>query len=689
MSGIKKALVVAVGVSLLSPLLGLSSWAARKYYPPGFKPPADQTLIPVSPAVDTTPKAPVGLPQPVGGKQVIIKTVPVTVEKMVTVQAKPKDPLMVLMEQHRHFDALRLLDERLNKSPNNVTLQLYRGETLRDQGAFDKALEQYSVLLDKNHSKVVRADAQNGIGWTFYEKALHERQMGNLMTGNTSLHSAEMAFRQSTSLAPQKPYAWSGLGEVALVNNQLSAAEFYIKKANKLGPTLLVTQLATADLLLAQKRPEEALQILYGIKKMTTREPDVYVLLARASLDVGKVDDAIINLKQLLELEPDHTEALKLLSLSYERKMKPEDAEVALEKAISLNPMDVKSVTALLRIYEQRGESDRMILVLKTLLKDHPGQGVYGLALLELLAKQGRWDEVVSEGAGIIQANPVMNHPEQAVTGNPAFSQSEQAMAMQAWSQDGAIVSVFSRAVYQTSRGLLDRHLMAQDAAVAKAQHFAQVDLAQSTGSNEDSVRMMSRLSLLLIDATATVPPLPANWQPSALELSSAIQVAFLQGDQQHHLQWLTQQAKDLPGSLIVARQLYNLGDYTGALRLLEFYLAKVPADANAHQLRAKITDDQNALTQQLTILKMLPRRMPDHYWQKTASEILQLGPANGEAYAVVGIALEKRHHPELALVQMRLAVKYAPTLQDRERWTRQMKKISHNVARNQGKHSS
>ncbi len=676
----KRILVILIGIALFDPVLGLNGWAARKYYPPGFKPPADQSLIPLPPAVETSPKTPVMPPSAVGGKQIIIKTVPVTVEKTVTVQAKPKDPLLVLMEQHRHFDALRLLDERLKKSPNNVILQLYRGETLRDQGAFDKALEQYSVLLDKNHSKAVRADAQNGIGWTYYEKALHERQMGNLMAGNASLHSAEMAFRQSTSLAPQKPYAWSGLGEVALVNNQLPAAEFYIKKANKLGPNVLVVQLATADLLLAQKRPEEALQVLYGIKKMTTREPDVYVLLARASLDVGKVDDAIINLKQLLELEPDHTEALKLLSLSYERKMKPEDAEVALEKAISLNPMDVKSVTALLRIYEQRGESDRMILVLKTLLKDHPGHGVYGLALLELLAKQGRWDEVVSEGSAIIEASPAISNPEQALPGNLAFSPSEQALALQDWSQDRAIVSVFSRAVYQKNRGVLDRRLIDRDPAVAKAQRFAQVDLRQAEKSTDDFSGLTSRLALLFIDSTATVPPLPANWQPPAQALPLAIQVPFLQGDQQHHEQWLTQQAHDLSTVLPVARQLYDLGDYTGALRLLEFYQGKVPTDLGARQLKTKITDDQQALSQQLAILGMLPRRMPDAYWQKTASEILRLGPASGEAYAVVGTALEKRHHPELALIQMRRAVQYAPTPQDRERWTRQMKKIARNV---------
>jgi tetratricopeptide (TPR) repeat protein len=673
-------LAFALGLALLGPSASTMGWAARKYYPPGFKPPADQTLIPSATPVEAPPKTTVIIPQAPAGKQVIIKTVPVTVEKMVTVQAKPRDPLMILMEERRHFDALRLVDERLKKSPNNLSLQLFRAKILRAQGNYAKALEQYAAILDKNHAKNARADAQNGIGWTDYQRSLHERQMGNHGAANASLRAADMAFRQSAHLSPDSPQAWAGLGEVALANGQTQDADIWIRKAKKLGPNELAVQLADADLLLAHKKPDDALQVLYGIKKMTTREPDVYMLLARASLDTGKVDDAIINLKQLLELEPDHTEALKLLSQSYERKMKPEDAEIALEKAISLNPMDEKSVNALLKIYEQRREDDRSILVLKTLLKDHPGQAAYGQALLQRLANNGRWDEVYQEGVGIMADTITANRE----TGG--LNPQDPNAAQHALAQKEGIVSLFARAVYQKGRGMLDRRPLLKESTVQKAQTFAQMNL-----EHESKVfgpfagqSLQERLTLLLIDPVRPLPPLPANLRPQSQDLPTAIQIAFLQGDAVRHDQWVSQvkdQVKEL-NPLNVASLLYDLGDYQGAAALVEPYLAQHRDDSNAQLLKDKIAADRHALQEHIDILGMLPHRIPDGYWQKTACEVLELGAADSKAHAVVGTALEKRHHPELALIQMQLAAKYAATQKDREYWTRRADKAARNLAR-------
>lgn len=673
----KGVLALALGLTLM----GQSSvlvWSARKYYPPGFKPPTDQKLIPSATPVETPVKTQVIIQPIPGSKQVIIKTVPITVEKIVPVQAKPRDPLMVLMDEHRNFDALRLVDDRLKKSPNNLTLQLIRAKVLREQGNYSKSLDQYSaIMLDKTRSKSARAEAQNGMGWTYYQKSVHESQMGNHGAASASLRAADMAFRQAAHLAPDRPYAWAGLGEVALANSQVQDAEIWIKKAKKLGPNDLAVQLADANLMLAQSKPDEALQVLYGIKKTTTREPDVYLLLARASLETGKVDDAIINLKQLLELQPDHTEALKLLSLSYERKMKPEDAGVALEKAISLNPMDEKSVDALLKIYEQRREDDRGILVLKTLLKDHPGQAAYGLALLQRLANAERWDEVYEEGSVIIQETLV----DQSET---VLSQLDQATAQQIRLQKEGIVSLFARSVYQEGRGLLDRRDLLAQLAVQQAQAFAQTNLDRESKvfGPYSGQSLSDRLSLLLMDPLRSMPLLPATLRPSADDLPIAIQIAFLQGDHIRHNQWVMQ-AKALSNALTLANTLYELDDYQGATFLVNHYLAQHSDDKNALDLKQRIAADQSALQEHLNIIGMLPRRIPEDYWRKTASEVLELGSTDGKAHGVLGMALAKRHQPELALIQLRLAAKYAENPQDRENWTRRADKAARNIARN------
>jgi len=673
----KRVLALAIGVVVLgnASLLSQQALAARKYYPPGFKPPTDQKLI-QQPAPVEQPVKPVLVPvtSPSGKQQVIIKTVPVTVEKTVTVQAKPKDPLVVLMDERRYFDALRMVDGRLKKSPNNLTWQLFRGKILREQGEYERAIEQYTTILDgKNRSQSARAEALNGIGWTQYQQAMHQRQIGNTGDANASLRAADMAFRQAARLTPDMAYAWAGLGQVCLANGQVRDAETWIKKAKKISSSNLSVQLAEADLMLAQHKPDDALQMLYGIKKTTTHEPDVYMLLARASMDSGKVDDAIINLKQLLELQPDNTEALKLLSLSYERKMKPEDAEATLEKAISLNPMDEKSVNALLKIYDQRREDDRAILVLQTLLKDHPGQVTYSLALLQRLADAGRWDEVYDQG-GVIIPN-ILAEPEMGPT---AQAMQDSATAQQTLLQKEQIVNLYAHAVYQEGRGMLDRRPLLATAAVKQAQSFARINLEREAKVSGplSTQSLMERLSLLLIDPLQPMPPLSADFRPQGQDLPLAIQIAFLQGDHARHDQWVTQ-AKGIPNNLAFAKTLYELGDYQGAQFLVDSYLAQHAESGEARQLKKSILADQEALQEHLNVLSMLPRRIPNDYWQKTASEILELGTTDGKAHGTLGMALERRRQPELALMQLRLAAKYAATPEERSMWTRRADKAA------------
>lgn len=653
----RNVVALALGLALLGQSVLLAN-AARKYYPPGFTPPSDQKPTPAQAPPEPQPQ--IIIQQVPGSKQVIIRTIPVGKP------AKPRDPLLVLMDEHRYYDALRVVDSRLAKAPKNVSLQITRGRILREQGSFQASISQFQGVLEKNHSKSIRASAYNGLGWTYYQKALHDRQVGDNAGFEADLQQADAAFRQANLLAPSMSYAWAGLGEVALTNGQLKDAEQWIKKAKKLSPSNLSVQLAEAELLLAQKKPEEALQILYGIKKTTTHEPDVFLLLAKGSFDTGKIDDAIINLKQLLELVPDHTEALKLLSQSYELKMKPEDAEDVLEKAIALNPMDEKSVGSLLKIYDQRHETERGILLLKTLLKDRPGQAVYGLLLLDRLADECRWNEVYEEALPLI--GPVLE--------NGAEYPDERQ----------AIMSLFSQAVYQKGRGMLDRRDLLKDPIVQQVRAFFQASLKSSmspvAGQQDPHLGLVSQLNLLLLDPLAQVPKLPENISPSEEDLPVVLQIAFLQGNTALQNR-LLKTVKSLDDKASIARQLYGLGDYEGALVVVEQELAEHPDSQEGKVLKRQILADQQSRKEQLASLSMLPRKIPDAYWQKAATDVLKLGSGDWQTHALLGNALEKRHHPGLALFHQRLAAQYAPTPKDRAYWSRRADKTARALSHN------
>lgn len=646
----------ALGITLLGqPVLWVE--AARKYYPPGFTPDA-----PEAPAPNPEPApSQVIIQQVPGVKQVIIKTVPVVTVKRPT----PKDPLQVLVDDHRYYDALRMVDARLKKTPNNLTLQLLRGKILREEGHYDQAVSQFESILEKSRERSTKASAFNGIGWTYYQKALHRQKIGDATMAKASLVLAESAFKQACDQAPNMPYPWAGLTRVYLASNRMTDAIPMAKKSLRLAPNNLEAQLANAELLLAENKSEDALQALYGLKKATTYDPDVFLLLARASLKAGKVDDAIINLKQLLEIFPEHTEALTLLSQSYELKMKPEDAEIVLKKAIALNPMDVASVESLLKIYDQRGESEQSILLLKTLLKNKPEPIAYVMALMSRLGNLGRWDESYQEG--LLLVGPVL--------ASSSVSVDEQEK----------VALLFSQSVYQKGRGLLDRHPLLNEPTVQTVQHFARTQLQPATvgrRTNPTEATLNERLTLLGLDPLTELPSLPSSFQPPVSNLTTALQVAFLSGDLARHDLWL-EQTKHYENRLEIAKQLYNIGDYAGAKMIAESVLQKEPNSFEAKDLMENIAESQKDTHDYLTALSMLPRRISDNYWQKAASEALRTGSGDWKTYGQVAQVLERRRLANLALFHQRMAARYAPTTKEKQYWERKANKTARALSLN------
>lgn len=648
----RQTALLAISLALTAQALNVpgllpAAEAAKKYYPPGYTPPSE-----AKPA-QSEPAAPQVIYQQVpGSKQVIIKTVPV-------IRSVSKDPLLVLIDERRFYDALRLVDTRLQKSPNNLNLQMTRAQILRDSGSFDEAITQYQAIYDKHRSKSIRANALNGLGWTHYQMALHERQTSNAEKYDTNIQLAEKTFKQANQLAPRLSYPWTGLTQVALTKGDVNEAARMFRRAQALAPGNLQVQLAHADLLLAQNKAEDALQILYGIKKTTTHEPDVYLLLARGSLATGKVDDAIINLKQMLELVPEHVEGLRLLSQSYELKMKPQDAEVTLEKAIALNPADEQSVESLLKIYDQRGENDRAILLLKTLLKDRPGQLTYGRALMERLAAAERWDEAYQDGH--------------------AFMETVQAGLAESKDELLPVVTIYSRIIHQRGKGMLDREALLQEPIAEAVRQYSKKRLDGKLAEGDPA--LPSRLNMLLLDPLAQLPPLPANFRPAEAELGIALQVAFLEGNRPLYDNLLSS-AKVVDDRLTIAEQFYEIGDYQGSRTILKEILASEPESAMASTLQEKVVQADQGLQEHLMTLSMLPRKISDTYWEKAASDLLKVGNANWKTHALLAEVLEKRQQPALALVHQKLAAKFAPTNRERDRWLKKADKTARNLNR-------
>jgi tetratricopeptide (TPR) repeat protein len=663
----KRVQMLATLALTLSVMIGAtvqSADAARKYYPPGFNPAAtDDDEIPVSLPSRMEPQQSIQPPAPIVVKQIIIKNV------TVPVAAKPRDPLTVLLDSHRYYDALLLVENRLKKSPGNFNLLMTRAFLLREQGQFVAAIEQYDNLLIKNLSPANRAAAWNGLGWACYQKALQDWRTGASEGEDLMLQAARNAFKQSVEIVPHQPWAWAGLARTELAAKHPKAAQLALNQAMHVKSADLSVDLAHADILLAQRRYADALQLLYGVKNPATVNADVFLFLARASLALDKTDDAIIDLKQLLELEPNHTEALKLLSQAYAVKMKPENASQSLETAVALNPGDVKSVQALLKIYDAEGDIERGSLLLKSLLKTNPSQVEYVQALLERLIRKNRWRTAYEEGS---QAIP-------GIITQESFPSATADSAVPA-------VSEFGEAVYYRARSMLDTRSLLNEPAVQSIAKFTRAHEAQLSKTlaesptqatpEQVSLLLQDRRTLLFLNPLEKVPPV-ALLPISNGNLAVALQIAFLSGDKPGYQNLMLRTKKlavpdntqagdsSLPISGVslqeIARQLYNVGDYHGAHSLLTIILTKNPKLEAMQAMEKDVLEVLRDIDEQRIALQVLANKTSNLYWDKMAGQTLRTANGDWRTHALLGTLLTKKHRPALAAVQQQLAHRFAP----------------------------
>ena len=197
---------------------------------------------------------------------------------------------------------------------------------------------------------------------------------------------------------------------------------------------------------------------------------------------------------------------------------------------------------------------------------------------------------------------------------------------------------------------------------------------------------MSQRLNLLMLNPFTPLPEVSVETLKTLenSELEAALKIAFLQGDSPRYKllldQWLashTQFIEPAPTrqALSLASDLYVLGDYSGSERVLQAVIRENAQLASANDLLKKVQGSRTSAQEQLTSLEMLPRKIPENYWEKTASEALKLGNANWKTHALLADRFESQDQFSLAWTHQKLAARYAPDSRERSKWE---KKAAH-----------
>ena len=186
-----------------------------------------------------------------------------------------------------------------------------------------------------------RADA--GTGLTNRERSTIRVNLGRVYRDQEELDLASRTFRRAVVHDPTNPDAHNLLGNVLFRMDRCDEALYELEQAVTLAPRSLsaVSQLGIAtsecgDVHAAIPLFERSLDLEGAVFT-----PPLYTYLARAYLEVGRVDDAVRRAQQGALLPPERAEAHFVLGQAYEARAADGDREAArnaYRKALELRP---------------------------------------------------------------------------------------------------------------------------------------------------------------------------------------------------------------------------------------------------------------------------------------------------------------------------------------------------------------
>jgi tetratricopeptide (TPR) repeat protein len=182
-------------------------------------------------------------------------------------------------------------------------------------------------------------------------------ESGNRFFKEANYPSAIIEFRNAIQIDPRFGDARKQLAESYLhVGDGRAALEEYVRAADLL-PDDAVVQLKAGNLLLAARKPEDAMARADAVLRAHPDNVDALVLRGSALAGLSSYDDALTAIEQAIKIDPDRGATYTNLGLVELARGRRDEAESALSKAVDLSPKEPRARLALGNFYWAAGRT--------------------------------------------------------------------------------------------------------------------------------------------------------------------------------------------------------------------------------------------------------------------------------------------------------------------------------------------
>jgi tetratricopeptide (TPR) repeat protein len=297
----------------------------------------------------------------------------------------------ILTALHREKEITPRLEDAAKRDSKNDFVQYALADRYRETGQVDKAEDLYKKLLSTQPTAA----------------------------GYGALSASLLKRHRTDDLLRVLSEALSKPGGVDAIAPQLKVLETDPKYADELldaGLKLLTANPPGLEkngmIILAHIATRAGrLEKLLALQRLVLQQnpsPQVYRETIKLLDDMHKYDEAAVTVEQLMDKYPDEKNARMLVILAQLRRLagKNEPALQAIREAMKLEPNDSQATRLLAILLSQTGKLDESIEVLRGVLKTDPADHDINQLLGGLLSQFGRNDEAIAFYKGLIDHYP-------------------------------------------------------------------------------------------------------------------------------------------------------------------------------------------------------------------------------------------------------------------------------------------
>jgi protein O-GlcNAc transferase len=166
---------------------------------------------------------------------------------------------------------------------------------------------------------------------------------------------------------------------------------------------------AKAHEFLKAQKLDEALKEFDEAAKLSPKTPVIYYWLGIVYFSKKDPENAIVNFKKVLDLEPKNYHAIGMIGkiLSFD-KNKLDEAIDQLNAALAINPDFAEAHFDLGRIYALKGDMTRSMAEFGVILRNEPQYAIYHFELGRIFESMKTYDRAKNEYRRALQLNPNM-----------------------------------------------------------------------------------------------------------------------------------------------------------------------------------------------------------------------------------------------------------------------------------------